>query len=407
MVLSDGKGNLSYSKKEGSVWSTPVPFQYNGTGSNAAAGSQGINNREGYFDETTSTMYFSSNRPGGQGGFDIWKSELNGKGWSEPVNAGAMVNTSGDEVTPSTNGVQLLFSSNGWPGLGGQDAFVWQPGMVGPANMLRGVNSSSNDTGARVGADGKGFVSSNRAGGKGGYDVYQFKADPAKIMAANKGAGVSGDNGIADSEDYIPYGSVVGDLEGMAEDGEMLELEIAEPAGSPVADAYRIVNGKLVTRKTVFTKDSRLRTVTIRGKDSRGRIITKVVEIWPAADKESGDWVIRLYYGSGKTGFREISFADANRVVRMLRSDPSLNLKIDIYTDCTGTEPVNLRVSKNRAVWLVNYLNRRVPGSAGRIQATGHGETNLLVDCGCDGQALRCTRAQNNKNRRAEIRRVK
>lgn len=67
-----------------------------------------------------STLYFVSNRPGGLGGYDIWKSMLKADGyWSQPENLGPEINTPYDEHTPfiHPDGKTLYFSSDGWPGM--------------------------------------------------------------------------------------------------------------------------------------------------------------------------------------------------------------------------------------------------------------------------------------------------
>ena len=425
MVLSDGEGNLLVSKKENGVWGSPAAFAHNSSSFNGKDGdsrSEGTN-REGYFDEQTSTLYYSSNRPGGFGGFDIWKSIWDGKEWSTPVNAGPMVNSGKDDISPSVSDGRLIFSSNGWTGLGGQDVFVWQNGMIAPANMMRGVNSAADDQSAWIGTDGKGYVSSNRAGGKGKLDVYAFQSDLSGAIARHDklGAGQAGASGTstdqvassgsaagASTANEILYGSIVGELQGLSESGEFLDVEIADAAGSPVGQSYRIVNGKLVTTRNVNRRDPALRKVTVRGRDARGKVITKVVEVWPDAEEKASDVFVTLYFASGKIGYRKRSFGDANKVIRMLRSDLSSQFTIDVFTDCVGSAEGNQRVSEKRAKWLLDYMEYRVPGSRTRLKASGRGESNPAVDCGCDAGAAspKCTRQQNDRNRRAEIRKV-
>lgn len=69
-----------------------------------------------------STLYFTSNMPGGKGGMDIWKVVRDGTGWSAPENLGGVVNTTRDEAFPTMrHNDTLYFSSNGHLGLGGLD----------------------------------------------------------------------------------------------------------------------------------------------------------------------------------------------------------------------------------------------------------------------------------------------
>jgi hypothetical protein len=100
-------------------------------------------------------LYFSSDRPGGRGGADIWvcKRLRNGK-WGPAKNLGAPVNTSDDEKTPYLNpaGTELFFSSNGHRGMGGYDLFQsvrdakkgWQaPATSAVRSIPRPTNCSS------------------------------------------------------------------------------------------------------------------------------------------------------------------------------------------------------------------------------------------------------------------------
>ena len=130
-----------------------------------------------------SVLYFSSNRKGGFGGADLWKCTRQANGnWSEPVNLGHHINTSGDEEAPfiTNDGKTLYFSSTGLIGLGEQDIFMSH--LTGdnfwslPVNLGMPVNSSYRELGFFLSADGKtGYFASDRAGGAGGMDIYHFK----------------------------------------------------------------------------------------------------------------------------------------------------------------------------------------------------------------------------------------
>ena len=97
-------------------------------------------------------MIFSSNRPGGIGGMDLWVSTFEGGNWSDPVNLGESVNTAGNELFPFYGQDNLLyFSSNGQKGAGGLDIFYVEPSnstMTGwnmPVNAGQPFNTTSDD----------------------------------------------------------------------------------------------------------------------------------------------------------------------------------------------------------------------------------------------------------------------
>ena len=130
----------------------------------------------GYLPDSTTILYFSSNRPGGMGGFDIWYTIIpDGKTPGQCVNLGAPVNTVGNEITPFYDNEEgrLYFSSDWHLGFGGYDVFYssgnrdsWQE----PRNLGNTLNSPANDlyfsvNGNDSGSRSKsGYLTSNRRG---------------------------------------------------------------------------------------------------------------------------------------------------------------------------------------------------------------------------------------------------
>ncbi|MBI1192443.1 MAG: OmpA family protein [Bacteroidetes bacterium] len=124
-------------------------------------------------------MIFSSDKPGGFGGSDLYLSQLkaDGSSWSDPINLGGNVNTPGDEMFPfwHENGT-LYFASDGLPGLGGLDVFETRQDNASwqiPRNLGKPINSSRDDFGLIFDEKlARGFVVSNRFGGAGRDDLY-------------------------------------------------------------------------------------------------------------------------------------------------------------------------------------------------------------------------------------------
>lgn len=126
-------------------------------------------------------MFFASNMPGGYGGMDLYMTEKKNGTWSKPINLGPDVNTEKNEAFPffHESGV-LFFASDGHPGYGGLDLFmidlssrIW--GKV--TNLGKPFNSSKDDLGLIINEEGtRGYFSSNRDGGYGKDDIYQFDA---------------------------------------------------------------------------------------------------------------------------------------------------------------------------------------------------------------------------------------
>jgi len=129
-------------------------------------------------------LYFASDRPGGFGGMDIYVSERVGKKWQEPKNLGDIVNTAGNEVFPFLSDEEILyFSSDGHRGLGGLDIFAVRQEKAKDEdswkireNLGSPFNSLKDDFAFTINNDDEsGYLSSNRIGGQGQDDIYQWK----------------------------------------------------------------------------------------------------------------------------------------------------------------------------------------------------------------------------------------
>ena len=137
-------------------------------------------------------MIFASDIPGGFGGKDLWYSEFNkrDKVWTDPVNLGPTINTSGDEMFPHlTDSKVLYFSSTGHLGMGGLDIFkadhtadkTWE----NVENLRYPLNSAEHDFGIifeRGSDERRGFFTSNRDGGKGKDDLYSFNLPDLSLI---------------------------------------------------------------------------------------------------------------------------------------------------------------------------------------------------------------------------------
>lgn len=124
-----------------------------------------------FYNEQEQTLYFSSNMPGGKGGFDLYKSRWSNGGWSAPENLGELVNSAYDEVFPAFDVQgQLYYASNHPETHGGLDIVTLQEGK---RKLLPSpINSVFDDYAAHFVADGKMMFSSNRALGAFNDDVY-------------------------------------------------------------------------------------------------------------------------------------------------------------------------------------------------------------------------------------------
>ena len=146
--------------------------------------SEGINTRSWESQPCVSSdgkeLYFVSRR---NGNADIYCAKRNTDGsWDEPQNVGSPINTQGTEMAPflHPDGRTLYFSSDKHIGMGGFDLFMSRRGADGqwqePVNLGFPINTNGDEINFFVAADGKtAFISSQREGSKGGYDIYTFE----------------------------------------------------------------------------------------------------------------------------------------------------------------------------------------------------------------------------------------
>ena len=169
----NGSGEIYLSKKVGGKWTKPE--RLNGICSSSWEGSC-------CFSPDEKTIYFSSDRKGGMGGRDIWKSKLleNGQ-WEKPTNLGEPINTSSDEDSPfiTYDGKLMYFSSNdGKKSIGGYDIFKSQINddkFSMPENIGKPLNTLQDDKYLVISPDGKkAYYSSEHGDGLGQQDIYEI-----------------------------------------------------------------------------------------------------------------------------------------------------------------------------------------------------------------------------------------
>ncbi|NHB68687.1 hypothetical protein G8O23_08325 [Bacteroidales bacterium M08MB] len=135
------------------------------------------------------TLYFTSDRPGGRGGLDIYKSSQDSRGrWGDPVNLGPRVNTELDEDTPflTPDGRYLFFSSQGHNSMGGFDIFyVDLNGSGEPINLGYPVNDAGDNLFYYPQSLTKGLMALSQSDGFGPQDIYELQITPLVTLNGN------------------------------------------------------------------------------------------------------------------------------------------------------------------------------------------------------------------------------
>ncbi len=175
------KAGIYYAGYAGGQWTGVQPFQHNDPTVNLIHPS---------LSEDGNMLFFASDVPGGEGGFDLYVCTMERNVWGEPVNLGPAVNTRRHEIYPvyHKNG-RLYFSSNEHPGQGGYDIFYTENvdgRWVTPVNLPAPLNTRRNE-GYFVALDSAhttGFLTSNRERAR-TNSIYEFKLDVPEFDSCN------------------------------------------------------------------------------------------------------------------------------------------------------------------------------------------------------------------------------
>jgi outer membrane protein OmpA-like peptidoglycan-associated protein/tetratricopeptide (TPR) repeat protein len=323
------------------------------------------------------TLYFVSDRQGGYGGYDIYRSIKTDNGeWGTPINLGPVINSPGNEKSPfiHPDGKTLYFSSDGWLGLGGYDIFYSRLNDNGtwtrPKNLGYPINSPDDEVGFFVSTDGsKGFFASNKYSGKGGWDLYSFNlyeaARPEKILFL-KGT-------VLDENTAEPVKARI-ELKNV-ETKKVEEIHLDSNTGNYVKVAPFDNDYVMTVKKEGFVYETKY----INRVDSLHPTVRNVdVEIKPIELNESYR-INDIYFGFNKYDLTLASKNVLDQLIEFLMENPGINIQIQGHTDNIGNDADNLKLSDNRARSVYNYLVLKGI-SVTRLQYKGFGKTMPVAD---------------------------
>lgn len=321
-----------------------------------------------------SRLYFSSNRPGGKGGMDIWYVNIDENGaTSEAHNLGPTVNTPGDEVTPFFHQMSstLFYSSTGHPGLGGLDIFkssynVDDTSYAMAKNIGQPFNSSKDDSYFIMErTQTKGYFSSDREDCPDGhcYDIYEFENEP--IIFDISGYVFDAMSNLPIPGALVTFKDVHGDMEPY--------FIITDDKGYYFSELKPDMEYYLKAQKKSYFADAA--SVATKGKTETTHFQQDFfLNIIPG-----GDVVIEgIEYDLDKATLRPKSKQILDNIYTMLKLNENISIEINSHTDTRGSDAYNMRLSQARAESCVEYLISK--GIAkDRIIPKGYGETKPLI----------------------------
>ncbi len=336
------------------------------------------------------TLYFASDRPGGQGGTDIWMTKRTIGGlWSAPVNLGPVINTAGNEAAPyiAPDGRTLYFSSDTHPGMGGMDMYVskWNGSSWGePENLGTPLNSEFDDyfCTLQLGTDNI-YFSSNRSGGYGGLDLYVGVPNPFPPNPVTTVVGT-----VTDSKTKAPVGAklTVTDLRTRE---VVATFQSDDMDGDYVAVLQAGRNYAITAEAPGYLFYSDRFDVP---RDAPNNTVRKDIALQQEAVR------LLVFFDFDKSDLKDESRVDLDRAVALMSHNPNMRVEVAGHTDNVGARDYNLKLSQDRANAVKQYIVSHGIDSS-RITARGYGMEAPITNNDTEE-----TRGQ---NRRVEFRVIK
>lgn len=380
LICSDENGgDIYYSDRQpDNSWSKPQPLPGNINST--------YEDKSATITRDQKTMYFSSNRPGGFGGIDIYKATKDSKGnWGNVKNLGPKINTPDDDDGPfiDLEGKILHFSSRAHKGMGGFDIFKVVANEKGewsePENLGYPINTPDNDIFYVATKNGeRAYYSSVREDALGYEDIYVISIPPAKkdaepvVEAPKKKIPLkyivrvvdAGTKKIMTSKVKLQGATDNVVVASILNSSGMYEFKISEAKDyklSVEAEGFMFVN----------------ETITLEGEADQEKIAMKIIEM---RKLEVGlvSVLRNIYFEFNRATFKQDSYNELNKLERMLQQNTAMNVEIGGHTDIVGTKNYNKLLSQKRAEAVKDFLTKKGIDSR-RITAMGYGSAKPLA----------------------------
>jgi len=362
-------------------------------------------------------LYFVSNRPGGYGGTDIYRSKKITAGWEKPQNLGSDINTEGNEMFPFSHPEGwLFFSSDGHAGLGGLDVFQsmespdrWSE----PENVGKPVNTHMDDFAIFYDHEkNTGYFSSNRDG-KAGDDIYWFedlRVKPVVLegMVAYRGSEKPVGNAkmiykFSGKQPQIAIADEAGRFRIEIEKTDVATIEILQEDKTNILVSGLTVNSSKNLGVFYIDEAPEVAITVTPVKDpplytEEKNVDEKGVE-YTTIDLLANLKLNNIYFDYNSAEVKFESKEIMKSVLTIMKENPGFRLEIAAHTDARGSSDYNQKLSRQRAENAKDYLIKQGLSSE-RIVMNWFGKSKLEIDCppGAD-----CDELIHKANRRAEF----
>ena len=322
------------------------------------------------------TLYFirASKTKDGKSNRDIYFTQISDSNrWSDPLQLSDRINTPGDEqsVFIHTDNRTLYFSSDGHPGMGGLDIFMSKrltDGTWGePVNLGYPINTSNDENSLLVNAAGDlAYFASNRKGGKGGSDMYQFELDPSirpEAITYMKGKvfDASTKKPLVASFELIDLATGIPVVKSTSNSGNG-EFLVCLPVGKGYAlnvskDGYLFFSDNFELKNLKNPKEPVLKDVPMHAIKTGERVVLK-----------------NIFYDTDAYNLKDESAVELGKLIVFLNRNPKVRIEIGGHTDNVGIKPYNQSLSEKRAKAVSDYLVSKGI-AASRLSFKGFGDT--------------------------------
>jgi hypothetical protein len=323
------------------------------------------------------TLFFSSSRPGGLGGKDIWFTRLNAKNvWTKPKNLGNLINSTEDEMSPFIHfdGKTLYFASNGRVGMGGFDIYVTRlrndSTWTEPKNLGYPINTCNDEMGLIIESGGqKAYFSSIREKSK-GKDIFSFnlyesvRPDPVSYL---KGKVFDKETGKLLKAEYELINLSTGRIVVKSVTDDTGNFLVCLPSG------YNYGINVSKQGYLFYSENFMFEGMHTVSKPYIKRIILNPIKVGEKMQ------LANVFYEIDSWQLKQESMNELNNLVTLLSGNKNLIMEIGGYTDSTGSVEYNMALSEKRALSVVNYLISSGI-SADRLKYKGYGNTSPLGD---------------------------
>jgi outer membrane protein OmpA-like peptidoglycan-associated protein/tetratricopeptide (TPR) repeat protein len=348
-------------------------------------------------DQEGTIIVFSSDKPGGRGGLDLYyaQRENNNSSWGNIQTFKGNINTVGNEVFPSISPKgDLYFSSDALPGLGGLDIYRinLQDALIGkgePEHLSSPVNSSADDFGLTQSRNGlKGYFTSDRLNCD--DNIYSFSFEAQKRISKLLIQGIVKDEisnkpirnatlfllTKKDNKVFVSKSNENGKYSFVVTTSGDIVIKGIEKEHSANCLSIRVNPKKAPLNDSVITSDLLLGRLKLGAKWRLGNIV----------------------YDKSNFNIRPIDRPVLDSLLRILNQYP-IKVEIGVHTDSRGTAAENERESQHSANSAIFYLlDHGIDPD--RIVSKGYGESELINRC-ADG--VPCTEEEHQANRRTEV----